>query len=90
MIPEREHAVFRLTVEAHDIEPGKIAVRDLARLSELVQRGLERTARVLFGQPSSAPGRRREITERFAETTEWFSTLGGNPVACAAALAVLE
>jgi 4-aminobutyrate aminotransferase-like enzyme len=33
---------------------------------------------------------RREITERFAETTEWFSTFGGNPVACAAALAVLD
>ncbi|MEO8292602.1 MAG: hypothetical protein ABI635_05645 [Actinomycetota bacterium] len=55
--PEREHAVFSLTVEADDIEPGKIAVRDLARLSELVQRGLERTARVLSGQPGSAPGR---------------------------------
>jgi 4-aminobutyrate aminotransferase-like enzyme len=25
-----------------------------------------------------------------AETTEWFSTFGGNPVACAAALAVLD
>ena len=33
---------------------------------------------------------RRELTERFAETTEWFSTFGGNPVACAAALAVLD
>jgi 4-aminobutyrate aminotransferase-like enzyme len=33
---------------------------------------------------------RREIAERFAETTEWFSTFGGNPVACAAALAVLD
>lgn len=57
MIPEREHAVFSLTVEADDVEPGKINVRDLARLSELVQRGLERTARVLSGQPGSSPGR---------------------------------
>jgi len=57
LIPERERAVFSLTIEANDIEPGKIAVRDLARLSELVQRGLERTARVLSGQPGSAPGR---------------------------------
>ncbi len=57
MSPEREHAVFSLTVEAADVEPGKIVVRDLARLSELVQRGLERTARVLSGQPGSAPGR---------------------------------
>jgi hypothetical protein len=49
VIPEREHAIFSLTVEADDIEPGKIAVRDLARLSELIQMGLERTARVLSG-----------------------------------------
>src|SRR5438552_17835267 len=33
---------------------------------------------------------RRETVERLAETTEWFSTFGGNPVACAAALAVLD
>jgi hypothetical protein len=57
VMPERERAVFSLTVEADDMEPGKIAVRDLARLSELVQRGLERTARVLSGQPGSSPGR---------------------------------
>lgn len=56
-IQEREHAIFNLTVEASDIEPGKIVVRDLARLSELVQRGLERVARVLSGQPGSSPGR---------------------------------
>jgi 4-aminobutyrate aminotransferase-like enzyme len=42
------------------------------------------------GHPVAAVVTRREITERFAETTEWFSTFGGNPVACAAALAVLD
>jgi 4-aminobutyrate aminotransferase-like enzyme len=42
------------------------------------------------GHPVAALVTRREITERFAETTEWFSTFGGNPVACVAALAVLD
>ena len=42
------------------------------------------------GHPVAAVVTRREITERFAETTEWFSTFGGNPVAAAAALAVLD
>jgi len=42
------------------------------------------------GHPVAAVITRREFTERFAETTEWFSTFGGNPVACAAALAVLD
>lgn len=57
MIPERLHAVFSLTVESEDIEPGKIAVRDLTHLSALVQQGLDRTARVLSGLPGSAPGK---------------------------------
>jgi 4-aminobutyrate aminotransferase-like enzyme/Ser/Thr protein kinase RdoA (MazF antagonist) len=42
------------------------------------------------GHPVAALITRRELTERFAEQTEWFSTFGGNPVACAAALAVLD
>ncbi len=42
------------------------------------------------GHPVAALITRRELTERLAETTEWFSTFGGNPVACAAALAVLD
>ncbi len=42
------------------------------------------------GHPVAAVVTRREITERFAASTEWFSTFGGNPVACAAALAVLD
>jgi 4-aminobutyrate aminotransferase-like enzyme/Ser/Thr protein kinase RdoA (MazF antagonist) len=32
----------------------------------------------------------REILERFARATDFFSTFGGNPVACAAGLAVLD
>jgi 4-aminobutyrate aminotransferase-like enzyme len=42
------------------------------------------------GHPVAAVVTRREIVQRFATTTEWFSTFGGNPVACAAALAVLD
>jgi 4-aminobutyrate aminotransferase-like enzyme len=42
------------------------------------------------GHPVAAVITRREIAERFATSTEWFSTFGGNPVAAAAALAVLD
>jgi 4-aminobutyrate aminotransferase-like enzyme/Ser/Thr protein kinase RdoA (MazF antagonist) len=42
------------------------------------------------GHPVAALVTRRELTQRLAETTEWFSTFGGNPVACSAALAVLD
>lgn len=42
------------------------------------------------GHPVAAVVTRREIAERFAATTSWFSTFGGNPVAAAAALAVLD
>jgi 4-aminobutyrate aminotransferase-like enzyme len=42
------------------------------------------------GHPVAAVVARREIAERFAAKTDFFSTFGGNPVACAAALAVLE
>ncbi len=42
------------------------------------------------GHPVAAVVTRREITERFGQETEWFSTFGGNPVAAAAALAVLD
>lgn len=42
------------------------------------------------GHPVAALVTRREIAERFAATTSWFSTFGGNPVAAAAALAVLD
>jgi 4-aminobutyrate aminotransferase-like enzyme len=42
------------------------------------------------GHPAAAVITRRDIAERFGRTTDFFSTFGGNPVAMAAALAVLE
>ena len=42
------------------------------------------------GHPVAAVVARSEIVNRFAVDHEFFSTFGGNPVACAAALAVLD
>jgi 4-aminobutyrate aminotransferase-like enzyme/Ser/Thr protein kinase RdoA (MazF antagonist) len=42
------------------------------------------------GHPVAAVVTRSEIVDRFAASTGWFSTFGGNPVACEAALAVLD
>jgi 4-aminobutyrate aminotransferase-like enzyme/Ser/Thr protein kinase RdoA (MazF antagonist) len=42
------------------------------------------------GHPVAAVVTRADITDRFAAETEFFSTFGGNPVACYAALAVLD
>lgn len=42
------------------------------------------------GHPVAAVLTRRDIAERFSTTVDFFSTFGGNPVAMAAALAVLE
>jgi acetylornithine/succinyldiaminopimelate/putrescine aminotransferase len=42
------------------------------------------------GHPIGAVLTRREIAARFADETTFFSTFGGNPVAAAAALAVLD
>ncbi len=42
------------------------------------------------GMPVAAVATRREIADRMAEVGRYFSTFGGNPVACAAALAVLD
>ncbi|MGI8657426.1 MAG: aminotransferase class III-fold pyridoxal phosphate-dependent enzyme, partial [Candidatus Limnocylindria bacterium] len=42
------------------------------------------------GHPVAAVVTRADIADRFAERTTFFSTFGGNPVACAAALAVLD
>ncbi|HSJ00230.1 MAG TPA: aspartate aminotransferase family protein, partial [Patescibacteria group bacterium] len=42
------------------------------------------------GHPVAAVITRSDIVDRFAEQTTFFSTFGGNPVACAAALAVLD
>jgi 4-aminobutyrate aminotransferase-like enzyme/Ser/Thr protein kinase RdoA (MazF antagonist) len=42
------------------------------------------------GHPVAAVVTRADIVDRFAVETEFFSTFGGNPVACAAAMAVLD
>lgn len=42
------------------------------------------------GHPVAAVVTRADIVDRLAARSEWFSTFGGNPVACAAALAVLD
>jgi len=42
------------------------------------------------GHPVAAVITRADVVDRFARSTEWFSTFGGNPVACEAALAVLD
>ena len=42
------------------------------------------------GHPIAAVITRGEIVDRFGARTTFFSTFGGNPVACAAALAVLD
>jgi len=42
------------------------------------------------GHPIAAVITRADIVDRFAAETEFFSTFGGNPVACAAAMAVLD
>lgn len=42
------------------------------------------------GHPVAAVVTRSEIAERFAIKSDMFSTFGGNPVACRAALAVLD
>jgi 4-aminobutyrate aminotransferase-like enzyme len=42
------------------------------------------------GHPVAAVITRSDLVDRFADQTTFFSTFGGNPVACAAALAVLD
>jgi 4-aminobutyrate aminotransferase-like enzyme/Ser/Thr protein kinase RdoA (MazF antagonist) len=42
------------------------------------------------GHPVAAVVTRAEIADRFGAETTFFSTFGGNPVSCAAALAVLD
>lgn len=42
------------------------------------------------GHPVAAVITRRDLAEAFGRTTDFFSTFGGNPVAMAAALAVLD
>ncbi len=42
------------------------------------------------GHPIGAVVTRRELAEEFQNTSDFFSTTGGNPVSCAAATAVLD
>lgn len=42
------------------------------------------------GHPLAATVTRRELTDRFAGHAHYFNTFGGNPVSCAAGLAVLD
>jgi 4-aminobutyrate aminotransferase-like enzyme len=42
------------------------------------------------GHPLSAVVARRELVDAFAERDHYFNTFGGNPVSCAAGLAVLD
>ena len=42
------------------------------------------------GHPLSATVARREIVQSFADQAHYFNTFGGNPVSCAAGLAVLD
>ncbi len=42
------------------------------------------------GQPLAATVTRTEIVARFSQNSDYFNTFGGNPVSCAAGLAVLD
>jgi len=42
------------------------------------------------GQPLAATVTRTDIVERFSQKSDYFNTFGGNPVSCAAGLAVLD
>ena len=42
------------------------------------------------GQPLAAMVTRTDIVERFSKKASYFNTFGGNPVSCAAGLAVLD
>lgn len=64
---QAEPGVMRITVEGERVAPGKLPLRDLRRLGELAQQGIERTARVLIGEPGSAPG---PLPETIREATE--------------------
>jgi len=42
------------------------------------------------GHPAAGVVSRRDLVEKFGETSDYFNTFGGNPVSAAAALAVLD
>lgn len=58
---------MRIAVEGESVAPGKLPLRDLRKIGELAQQGIERTARVLLGEPGSAPG---PLPEAVREATE--------------------
>lgn len=55
-LPLTENGLLRVRVEAEDIQPGKLPIRDLTRLGEMLQDGLERSARLISQERGIAPG----------------------------------
>jgi hypothetical protein len=66
-VPDAQPGIMRIAVEGDRVTPGKLPLRDLRRIGELAQQGIERTARVLTGEPGSAPG---PLPEAVREATE--------------------
>lgn len=66
-MPDAQPGIMRIAVEGERVAPGKLPLRDLRRIGELAQQGIERTARVLMGEPGSAPG---PLPEAVREATE--------------------
>ena len=71
---EPEAVTFRIELEGDTIRPGKVSFRDLKELSENLQAGVERVARVLIGEPGIAPGplpkQIREATDLLLKAVE--------------------
>ncbi len=66
-MPTPERGKLRIEVRAAEIEPGKLPVRDLTKLGELIQDGLERAARLIAQDRGIAPG---PLPERVRDATE--------------------
>jgi hypothetical protein len=66
-MPEAQPGIMRIAVEGERVAPGKLPLRDLRRIGELAQQGIERIARVLIGEPGYAPG---PLPETVREATE--------------------
>ena len=64
---EAAPGTMRIAVEGERIAPGKLPLRDLRRIGELAQQGIERTARILMGDPGAAPG---PLPDAVREATE--------------------
>lgn len=60
---QAETGILRIKVEGESVQPGKLPLRDLARLVERIQSGVERVARVMTGEPGGVPGRRPKRIE---------------------------